>query len=148
MPPLRAEFRPSANTVCRSRANLTTIITKRQLNTNTPCGVCLKFCAFCETWKLILLLCSKTQSKGTGQQTTASLKHSIKHLRSASDPTPFRTATTTDEYPNEKLLDILYSPRRSRLASMLTLNTLEEVSSDFGWEADDYSCHIERASTR
>ena len=147
MPPLRKDSRTSANIACMSKANLTAIITKRQPITTTRCGICPKFCAFCEMWKLVLFLSSRVHSPNNRPKSVSSSVYSIYNRRSASEQSAFRAGTLTDEYPNEKLLDALYSLRRSRLASMITLNTLEELGTELGWQADNHSVPPPRAST-
>lgn len=99
-------------------------------NQKIQCGLCPKFCVFCEIWKLVTLVRSRRQPYD--QRRSSVGRYSVLSDQNQRSTTSYHGSDSpnilVDDYSNEKLLDLLFSLKAPRLASMLSLCTLEEMT--------------------
>jgi len=144
--------RASSNSSCRSRDIISRNPQRSSTNDKIQCGLCPKFCVFCEIWKLVTLLRSRVQplnKRPTSMCSSAS--SSSQHWRgSASYQNDYSSETRkspVDDFSNEKLLDALFMLKGPRLASMLSLCTLDEFQTEVGLHSARRPVQPPRGST-
>jgi len=118
-------------------------------NQKIQCGLCPKFCVFCEIWKLVSLVRARRQP--FDRRLSSFGQSSIYSNQSQPSTTAYygseSSSILVDEYSNEKLLDVLFTLKAPRLASMLSLCTLEEMTTELSQHSAGARHRPQRAST-